>query len=69
MNESNQIRLLLVITLGLALVINVAQSLNVFEDEAVVSDYSAVFYSDGTLEETFTYKINVEGKRFLFRFW
>ena len=69
MNESNQIRLLLVITLGLALVINVAQPLNVFENEAVVSDYSAVFYSDGTLEETFTYKINVEGKRFLFRFW
>ena len=69
MNESNQIRLLLVITLGLALAINVAQSLDAFEGDAVVSDYSAVFYSDGTLEETFTYKINVEGKRFLFRFW
>ncbi len=69
MNESNQIRLLLIITLGLALAINIAPPLNVFEDEAVVSDYSAVFYSDGTLEETFTYKINVEGKRFLFRFW
>ncbi|MFA9495118.1 MAG: DUF2207 domain-containing protein [Candidatus Bathyarchaeota archaeon] len=69
MNESNQIRLLLVITLGLALAINVAQPLDAFEGDAVVSDYSAVFYSDGTLEETFTYKINVEGKRFLFRFW
>jgi len=69
LNESNQIRLLLVITLGLALAINVAQSLDAFEGDAVVSDYSAVFYSDGTLEETFTYKINVEGKRFLFRFW
>ena len=69
MNESNQIRLFLVITLGLALAINVAQPLDAFEGDAVVSDYSAVFYSDGTLEETFTYKINVEGKRFLFRFW
>ena len=69
MNESNQIRLLLVITLGLALAINVAQPLDAFEGDAVVSDYSAVFYSDGTLEETFTYKINVEGKRFLYRFW
>jgi len=69
LNESNQIRLLLVITLGLALAINVAQPLDAFEGDAVVSDYSAVFYSDGTLEETFTYKINVEGKRFLFRFW
>ena len=65
MNESNQIRLLLVITLGLALAINVVQPLDAFEGDAVVSDYSAVFYSDGTLEETFTYKINVEGKRFL----
>jgi uncharacterized membrane protein len=69
LNESNQIRLLLVITLGLALAINVAQPLDAFEGDAVVSDYSAVFYSDGTLEETFSYKINVEGKRFLFRFW
>jgi len=69
LNESNQIRLFLVITLGLALAINVAQPLDAFEGDAVVSDYSAVFYSDGTLEETFTYKINVEGKRFLFRFW
>jgi uncharacterized membrane protein len=69
LNESNQIRLFLVITLGLALAINVAQPLDAFEGDAVVSDYSAVFYSDGTLEETFTYKINVDGKRFLFRFW
>jgi len=69
MNERNQIRILLIITLGLALAINIAPSLDSFEGDAVVSDYSAVFYSDGTLEETFTYKINVEGKRFLFRFW
>ena len=69
MNESNQIRLLLIITLGLALAINIVPPLDTFEGDAVVSDYSAVFYSDGTLEETFTYKINVEGKRFLFRFW
>ena len=69
MNESNQIRLLLIITLGLALAINVVPPLDTFEGDAVVSDYSAVFYSDGTLEETFTYKVNVEGKRFLFRFW
>jgi len=69
MNERNQIRILLIITLGLALAINIAPSLEAFEGDAVVSDYSAVFYSDGTLEETFTYKINVEDKRFLFRFW
>jgi hypothetical protein len=69
MNERNQIRLLLIITLGLALAVNVAPLLDVFEGDAVVSDYSAIFYSDGILEETFTYKINVEGKRFLFRFW
>lgn len=69
MNEKNQIRILLIITLGIALAINIAPSLDAFEGDAVVSDYSAVFYSDGTLEETFTYKINVEGKRFLFRFW
>lgn len=69
MNESNQIRLLLIITLGLALAINIVPPLDTFEGDAVVSDYSAVFYSDGTLEETFTYKINVEGKRFLYRFW
>ena len=69
MNEGNQIRLLLVITLGLALAINVVQPLDAIEGDAVVSDYSAVFYSDGTLEETFTYKINVDGKRFLYRFW
>ncbi len=69
MNEKNQIGLLLIITLGLALAVNIVPLLYSFEGDAVVSDYSAVFYSDGTLEETFTYKINVEGKRFLFRFW
>jgi hypothetical protein len=40
-----------------------------FEGEAVVSEYHAVFYGNGILEETFTYKINTEGKRFLFRYW
>lgn len=69
MNERNQIGLLLIITLGLAFAVNIVPLLYSFEGDAVVSDYSAVFYSDGTLEETFTYKINVEGKRFLFRFW
>lgn len=69
MNERNQIGLLLIITLGLALAVNIVPLLYSFEGDAVVSDYSAVFYSNGTLEETFTYKINVEGKRFLFRFW
>ncbi|MBT3284887.1 DUF2207 domain-containing protein [Candidatus Bathyarchaeota archaeon] len=69
MNERNQIGLLLIITLGLAIAINIVPVLDSFEGDAVVSDYSAVFYSDGTLEETFTYRINVEGKRFLFRFW
>ena len=39
------------------------------EGEAVVTQYTAVFHADGRLEETFTYKINEEGKRFLFRYW
>lgn len=69
MNEKNQITLLVIITLGLVLAVNLAPYLGVFEGEAVVSDYSAVFYADGTLEETFTYKVNAEGKKFLFRFW
>ena len=69
MNEKNQITLLVIITLGLSVAVNLLPYLGVFEGDAVVSDYSAVFYADGTLEETFTYKINVEGKKFLFRFW
>ncbi len=39
------------------------------EGEAVVTQYTAVFHADGKLEETFTYKINAEGKRFLYRYW
>jgi uncharacterized membrane protein len=69
MNEKNQITLLVIITLGLSIAVNILPYLGVFEGDAVVSDYSAVFYADGTLEETFTYKVNVEGKKFLFRFW
>ncbi len=69
MNEKNQITLLVIITLGLSVAVNLLPYSAVFEGEAVVSDYSAVFYADGTLEETFTYKINVEGKQFLYRFW
>ncbi len=69
MNERNQIRLLLIITIGLALTINLFPRLNLFEEEAVVSHYSAIYHSEGILEETFTYKLNTPGKRFLFRFW
>ncbi len=68
MNERNQIIILILLTTGLVLVANFA-SIDVLEPEAVVSDYSAIFYSDNTLEETFTYRINVEGKKFLFRYW
>ncbi len=68
MNERNQIIILVLLTTGLVLAANFV-SIDVFEPDAVVTDYSAVFYSDNTLEETFTYRINVEGKRFLFRYW
>ena len=69
MNERNQITLLIIITLGLSVGVNLLQFSDIGQGEAVVSDYSAVFYADGTLEETFTYRINVPGKKFLFRFW
>ncbi len=68
MNERNQIIILLIITLGIAGVANFAQ-IEIFEGDAVATEYSAIFYSDNILEETFTYKINVPGKKFLFRFW
>lgn len=68
MNERNQITLLVIITAGLVLFANFG-SLNLSQPEAVVEEYSAVFYSDNILEETFTYRINVPGKKFLFRYW
>lgn len=39
------------------------------EGEAVVTQYTAVFHADGTLDETITYKINAEGKHYLYRNW
>lgn len=68
MNERNQITILVVLTTALVLFANFG-SLDLIQHDAVVSEYSAVFYADNTLEETFTYRINVPGKKFLFRYW
>ncbi len=39
------------------------------QDDAIVVNYTAVFHSDLVLEETYTYKINVPEKHFLYRYW
>ncbi len=70
MSERRQILLLVAITLVIA--VAATQVSNLFgaaEGDAVVTNYTAVFHSDGRLEETFTYKINVADKRFLYRYW
>ena len=40
-----------------------------FEEEAYATDYVATLYPNGTLVEEFNYRLNVGGKRFLFRNW
>jgi hypothetical protein len=70
LSERRQILLLVAITLVLA--VATTQVSNLFgtsEGDAVVTNYTAVFHADGRLEETFTYKLNVDGKRFLYRYW
>jgi len=69
LSEKRQILLLVAITLVIA--VAGTQVVNYFshDNDAVVSQYTAVFHADGTLEETFTYKINVKGKHFLYRYW
>ena len=37
--------------------------------DVYVSNYTAVFHSDFVLEESYTYKVNVPEKHFLYRFW
>jgi hypothetical protein len=68
LSERRQILVLVSVTLIIAFAgTQIASIIMEFEGEAVVSEYHAVFQGNGILEETFTYKINTEGKRFLFR--
>ncbi|TRO56191.1 DUF2207 domain-containing protein, partial [Candidatus Bathyarchaeota archaeon] len=70
MSERRQMLLLVAITLVIALAATQMENIiGAAEGEAVVTQYIAVFHADGLLEETFTYKINAEGKRFLYRYW
>ena len=69
MSERNKILTLVAVTFVIALASTQIRSLFDWEGDAEITDYTAVFRADGTLEETFTYKINVEGKQFLYRYW
>jgi uncharacterized membrane protein len=70
LSERRQIRILVIISALIALAgSQIAPLLGAAEGEAVVTQYTAVFHANGRLEETFTYKINEDGKRFLFRYW
>ena len=70
MSEKRQILLLVAITLVIAFVgTQVENLIGVAEGDAVVTQYTAVFHADGILEETFTYKLNVGDKKFLYRYW
>ena len=70
MSEKRNILALVVITFCIAIAsTQIGSFLGFGEGEAVVTQYTAVFRSDGTLEETFTYKVNAEDKRFLYRYW
>jgi uncharacterized membrane protein len=39
------------------------------QDDAYVTNYTAIFHSDLVLEETYNYRINEPGKHFLYRYW
>ncbi len=69
MSERNKILTLVVVTFVIAVASTQIGALFNSEGDAEITDYKAVFRADGTLEETFTYKINVEDKQFLYRSW
>ncbi len=41
----------------------------IMQGEAVVEEYTATFYPDGTLQEEYTYKLSSNRFRYLFRVW
>ena len=72
MSERRQIFTLVAVSLVLGVAgLIVIEYLPAFfrDDSAHVERYRATLYSDGRLEEEFTYRLNEGGLRMLFRLW
>jgi hypothetical protein len=72
LSERRQIFTLVAVSLilGVAGLIVIEYLPRVFRDDsAYVESYRATLYPDGRLEEEFTYRLNEEGLRMLFRLW